>query len=111
MPQVDAAAAPARGQLGEAVAHLEGHRDRRSGVILYRLGVVQERHDPVARVVLDRAAMLEDEAAHHELVVAKDLEDLFGLGSLGERGESPDIAEDGRDVAPMGREQPSAVGG
>ena len=63
--------------------------------------IVEEDHQPVACEVLERPFVGRDEVADHSVVLAEDVEQLFGGGRLGEGGEAAQIAEETRDVGPV----------
>ena len=72
--------------------------------------IVEEDHDPVPGKVLERPLVLDHERADRRVVAAQEAEHLFRLGRLGERREVPQVAEHGRDLAPMAGQHRLALG-
>src|SRR5438132_3485019 len=66
-PEVVATLLPAGLQLGELLLHRERHARRAKLRIGDRHRVVEEDHHPVAREVLERALVMEDELAHRRV--------------------------------------------
>ena len=86
MPEAELVAAlpPVGGQAFETLAHGVGGAHGRQLVVGDAGRVVEERHQPVAGEVLDRAAVRHDHLARGRVVLAQDAEHLFRLGRLGE---------------------------
>ena len=83
--------------------------DRLQFVVLDRQRVVEEHHHAVSGEVLERRVVRPDELSEHAVVLAQDLEQLFGRSRLGERGEPTQVAEETGDVRAVPREQSLAV--
>jgi hypothetical protein len=71
---------------------------------------LKEHHQAVAREVLERPVVLDDERADRRVVAPDEPEDLFRLRGLGERREVPEIAEHRGDLAAMAGQHRLAVG-
>ena len=100
---------PALREGGEPLAHGERRVDRVAPVLGLRHGIVEEDHEPVAREVLDRAAMGHHQLADHAVVLAKHAKHLLRLGGLGEGGEPAQVTEERGDLAPMPGEKRLAL--
>jgi hypothetical protein len=80
---------------GTTIEPLEStrHLDRALGRVGAEDGVVEEHHNPVARELVERAFELSDERPQRAMILAQEIEDLLGLGSLGEGGVAAQVAE------------------
>ncbi len=72
-----------------------GERDRR----------VEQHHDAVTGIAVERALVAEDQFAKRCVIFAQHVHDLFRLGALGERGEPAQVAEHHRHLAAVAGEQ------
>src|SRR5206468_804158 len=99
-----AALLPFHEQLIHAPAHHRGHPDRALGRVRDGHGVVEKDHHAVAGEALERALVLEDEAAHLCVILAEHAHHLLGLGGLGERREAAQVEEDHGDLAAVSAE-------
>src|SRR5438874_3676585 len=83
------------------LAHCDGHLDRALGRFRCGQGVVEEYHDPIAAVVIERAFKARHNRPERSVVVAQERHDLFRLGALGEGCEAADVAEYDDNLAAM----------
>ena len=79
----------------------------RRGRVRRRQRVVEEHHDAVAGVVVERALERGDDRPHRGVVVAEQRHHLFRLGALGKAGKAAQIAEHDDDLAAMAFEDRS----
>ena len=78
-----------------------------------REGRVPERHDRVADVFVDRAAILLDDHGHRREVAAEQRGEALrvALVALGERREATDVAEQNRELAALAAQLQGARAG
>ena len=98
------APAPLRGDVAELLADVEGELDCALGVVGLDHRIVEEDHDPVAREVLERAVVGDNECTKRRVVQPQEPEHLLGLGGLREDGEVAEVAEQRGDLATMAGE-------
>ena len=98
-------------ELGEPIAHRDGHPHRSKDVVVLEHRIVEEDHHPVAGEVLERAGVLDDDLAHRGVVLAQHAEDLLGLSRLAERREAAEIGKHRRRDPAVAREELLAFGG
>src|SRR3954469_4110992 len=63
--------------------------------------LVEEHHDPVAGKLVERSLELAHKRPQCAVVLAQEIEDFLGLGSLSEGGVAAQIAEHHDDLAAM----------
>src|SRR5215471_10182971 len=62
-------------------------------------GVVEENHDPITRELVERPLELADQRPQRAVIIAQEIQHLFGLCGLGEGGVAAQIAEHNDDLA------------
>ena len=93
-----AARAPRLAEAGHRIAHGDGELGRTLRRVGARQRIVEEHHHAVASKAIERALVLADQRPQRAMIFGKHLHDVFGLGSLGERGEAAQIAEQRHDL-------------
>ena len=87
-------------QAGDVVAHLDRRVDGLLGGVLERGRGPEDRHDAIADVLVDEAAVTPDRGLEGLEAAVDDGGHLFGVQPLRHRGESRDVREHhGRDAA------------
>ena len=84
---------PSGAEAAEPLPHLERGDHGSFGVVLERDRISEEREDAVADVLVERAAVAEDDIGHHREVLVEPVDQLLGLHALGHRGEASDVRE------------------
>ena len=100
-----------RVELGEALAHRDRGAHRSLGVVLVHAGHAEDRHDRVARVLLDGAAEGEDLLGHLLEERGEQGADLFGIVAGGQLGGAGEIGEEHRHQLPFVERAHGAHGG
>src|SRR5215471_14573937 len=109
--EVVAAFFPLVGEGFESFAYRNSGTDR--DVLMIRNGdwVIEKRHYSVAGKVLDGALVRDDQLDHRRLVLAQHAKHLLRIGVLREGREPTHVAEERRDLSPVGGEEPLAFVG
>ena len=81
----------------EGLAHLGGRPDRAQRVVLVEPWEPEDGHDGVSDVLLDRAAVADEDRAHGLEVDSEDGAERLAIEPFPERGRALQVAEDDRD--------------
>jgi hypothetical protein len=81
----------------DGVANGESRPDRALGVVVMHAGHAEDRHDGIADVLLDRAAMKFDDLAGAVEVTAQDRPDNFRIVAGAKRSRADDVGEQDAD--------------
>src|SRR6516162_11665196 len=102
-PETDIVAVPPPGveQYLRRLAHRHLHVDRPFDRIGSRQRIVEEHHDPVAAIMVDRAFEAGNDRPERGVIVAQQCHDLLRLGALGKGSEAAQITEHDDDLAAM----------
>src|SRR6185369_8649395 len=84
-------------QRGEAIPHLRGSANRAEGVVFVDARETEDRHDRIADVFLDSAAVAFERASHLVEVTRHDLADCLRVELLPHRGRALEVGEHDRD--------------
>jgi len=95
---------PALGHDEGPLLELESRAHGLDGVLGVLERHVVERHDAIADVLVDSAAVPEDDLGHLRQVLAQHLGHLLRLQLLGQRREAADIGEEDGHQPPTGRQ-------
>ena len=80
--------------------HFDRRADGFDGVEFAGVRRAEERHQPVADVFVERAAVFEDDLADHREILVEQIDDQFRRAGFGKSGEVADVGEQGGHFLP-----------
>jgi hypothetical protein len=87
-----------------SIVDLEGGVHRAQGVVVMSGGRAEDRHDVVAHVFVDRAAIALDDGIHRLEVAVQECVGRLGAELAGELGIAGQVGKEHGDLAPLARE-------
>jgi len=90
---------PFRSDAAKLLAHLKSGHHGSLRVILKWDRVPEEREDPIADVLVQRAAVVEGHVGHYREVLIEAIDQLLGLQSIGHRREPSYVGEEDGQIA------------